>query len=113
MVIRLIRKVIEVAGVNPKEAQLAGKSLAEHVMAPTKIYVKPVLQLTKHADVHAICHLTGGGFWENIPRVLPKSVKKRSLMSKVGNGSRFSTGYKNKAILNMTKCTVLSTVVSA
>ncbi|MDY4593948.1 MAG: phosphoribosylformylglycinamidine cyclo-ligase [[Pasteurella] aerogenes] len=71
----LIRKVIEVAGVNPAEAQLAGKSLAKHVMAPTKIYVKPVLQLIKHADVHAICHLTGGGFWENIPRVLPKSVK--------------------------------------
>lgn len=71
----LIRKVIDVAGVKPAETQLAGKSLADHVLAPTKIYVKSILQLLKHTDVHAISHLTGGGFWENIPRVLPKHVK--------------------------------------
>ncbi|MGC7560566.1 phosphoribosylformylglycinamidine cyclo-ligase [Pasteurella sp. PK-2025] len=71
----LIRKVIDVAGVNPAEEQLDGKALADHVLAPTKIYVKSILQLIKHADVHAISHLTGGGFWENIPRVLPKHVK--------------------------------------
>ncbi|HHE3611103.1 TPA: phosphoribosylformylglycinamidine cyclo-ligase [Pasteurella multocida] len=71
----LIRKVIEVAGINPAEEQLAGKPLADQVLAPTKIYVKSILQLIKHADVHVICHLTGGGFWENIPRVLPKNVK--------------------------------------
>ncbi|HDR1188259.1 phosphoribosylformylglycinamidine cyclo-ligase [Pasteurella multocida] len=71
----LIRKVIDVAGVNPAEEQLAGQPLADQVLAPTKIYVKSILQLIKHTDVHAICHLTGGGFWENIPRVLPKNVK--------------------------------------
>ncbi|MGC7589061.1 phosphoribosylformylglycinamidine cyclo-ligase [Bisgaard Taxon 46] len=71
----LIRKVIDVAGVNPAEEQLAGKPLADQVLAPTKIYVKSILQLIKHTDVHAISHLTGGGFWENIPRVLPKHVK--------------------------------------
>ncbi|QQF77261.1 phosphoribosylformylglycinamidine cyclo-ligase [Histophilus somni] len=71
----LIRKVIEVSGIDPTTAQLAEHSFAEQVLAPTKIYVKPVLQLIKHTDVHAICHLTGGGFWENIPRVLPSSVK--------------------------------------
>ncbi|EEX50876.1 phosphoribosylformylglycinamidine cyclo-ligase [Pasteurella dagmatis] len=71
----LIRKVIDVAGVNPAEEQLAGKPLADQVLAPTKIYVKSILQLLKHTDVHAISHLTGGGFWENIPRVLPKHVK--------------------------------------
>lgn len=71
----LIRKVIDVAGVNPAEAQLDGRSLADHLLAPTKIYVKSILQLIKHVDVHAIAHLTGGGFWENIPRVLPNSVK--------------------------------------
>ncbi|MBN6710792.1 phosphoribosylformylglycinamidine cyclo-ligase [Haemophilus haemoglobinophilus] len=71
----LIRKVIDVAGIDPATEQLAGRPLAEQVLAPTKIYVKSVLQLIKHADVHAICHLTGGGFWENIPRVLPASVK--------------------------------------
>ena len=71
----LIRKVIDVAGVNPAEAQLEGSPLADHVLAPTKIYVKSILQLIKHVNVHAIAHLTGGGFWENIPRVLPNSVK--------------------------------------
>jgi len=71
----LIRKVIDVAGVNPAEAQLEGRPLADHVLAPTKIYVKSILQLIKHVNVHAIAHLTGGGFWENIPRVLPNGVK--------------------------------------
>ncbi|SUC10314.1 phosphoribosylformylglycinamidine cyclo-ligase [Pasteurella canis] len=71
----LIRKVIEVAGINPAEEQLAGKSLADQVLAPTKIYVKSILELIKRVDVHAISHLTGGGFWENIPRVLPNNVK--------------------------------------
>ncbi|ABR74101.1 phosphoribosylformylglycinamidine cyclo-ligase [Actinobacillus succinogenes] len=71
----LVRKVIEVAGVNPATEQLAGKPLAEQVLAPTKIYVKSVLELIEKTDVHAIAHLTGGGFWENIPRVLPENVK--------------------------------------
>ncbi len=71
----LIRKVIEVSGVNPATEQLAGKPLSEQVLAPTKIYVKSVLSLIKQTDVHAIAHLTGGGFWENIPRVLPKNTK--------------------------------------
>ncbi|QPB43191.1 phosphoribosylformylglycinamidine cyclo-ligase [Rodentibacter haemolyticus] len=71
----LIRKVIEVSGVNPATEQLAGKPLSEQVLAPTKIYVKSVLSLIKQTGVHAIAHLTGGGFWENIPRVLPKNTK--------------------------------------
>ena len=71
----LIRKVIDVAGVNPATELLDNKPLSEHVLAPTKIYVKSVLALIKQADVHAIAHLTGGGFWENIPRVLPKNTK--------------------------------------
>ena len=71
----LIRKVIDVSGVNPATAELAGKPLSEQVLAPTKIYVKSILSLIKQVDVHAIAHLTGGGFWENIPRVLPKNTK--------------------------------------
>lgn len=71
----LVRKVIDVAGVNPATELLDNKLLSEHVLAPTKIYVKSVLALIKQADVHAIAHLTGGGFWENIPRVLPKNTK--------------------------------------
>ena len=71
----LVRKVIDVAGVNLATELLDNKPLSEHVLAPTKIYVKSVLALIKQADVHAIAHLTGGGFWENIPRVLPKNTK--------------------------------------
>ena len=71
----LIRKVIDVAGVNPATEQLDGRLLSEQVLAPTKIYVKSVLALIKQTEVHAIAHLTGGGFWENIPRVLPKNTK--------------------------------------
>ncbi|OBW92507.1 phosphoribosylaminoimidazole synthetase [Gallibacterium salpingitidis] len=71
----LIRKIIELAKVSPAETLLDGKPLADHLLAPTKIYVKSILQLIKHVDVHAIAHLTGGGFWENIPRVLPDHVR--------------------------------------
>ena len=71
----LIRKIIDVAGVNPATEQLNGRPLSEQVLAPTKIYVKSVLALIKQTEVHAIAHLTGGGFWENIPRVLPKNTK--------------------------------------
>ena len=71
----LIRKVLEVSGANPAVEQLEGKPLSEHLLAPTKIYVKSVLELVENTDVHAIAHLTGGGFWENIPRVLPENTK--------------------------------------
>lgn len=71
----LIRKVLEVSGANPAVDQLEGKPLSEHLLAPTKIYVKSVLELVENTNVHAIAHLTGGGFWENIPRVLPENTK--------------------------------------
>ncbi|HHE9946263.1 TPA: phosphoribosylformylglycinamidine cyclo-ligase [Haemophilus influenzae 10810] len=70
----LIRKVLEVSGANPADL-LESKPLSEHLLAPTKIYVKSILQLIKQTEVHAIAHLTGGGFWENIPRVLPDNTK--------------------------------------
>ena len=52
--------------------ELNGK-LGEVLLTPTKIYVKPVLEVLKNIEVHAICHITGGGFDENIPRVLQKN----------------------------------------
>jgi len=70
----LIRKVIEVSGAD-LSAEYEGKVLADQLMEPTKIYVKPVLELLKSVDVHALSHITGGGFWENIPRVLPANTK--------------------------------------
>lgn len=71
----LIRKVLEVNNIDPAQELLDGKPLAEHLLAPTKIYVKSILQLIKQVDVHSIAHLTGGGFWENIPRVLPDHIQ--------------------------------------
>ncbi len=70
----LIRKIIEVSG-QATDTLLAGKPLADHLMAPTRIYVKNLLALIKAVPVHALCHITGGGFWENIPRVLPEHTK--------------------------------------
>jgi len=53
---------------------LRGDSLGDVLLTPTKIYVKPVLELLKQVDVHSLCHITGGGFFENIPRALPTGV---------------------------------------
>ncbi|WP_137166834.1 phosphoribosylformylglycinamidine cyclo-ligase [Salinimonas lutimaris] len=70
----LVRKVLEVSGASLDE-QLGDKSLKDHLLAPTRIYVKSVLALLEKYDVKAISHITGGGFWENIPRVLPDTAK--------------------------------------
>ncbi|MGR7920440.1 phosphoribosylformylglycinamidine cyclo-ligase [Zobellella denitrificans] len=70
----LIRKILEVSGADLQQP-LGEGSLADALMAPTRIYVKPVLELIKQFDIHALSHITGGGFWENIPRVLPADAK--------------------------------------
>ncbi|MBS0970556.1 phosphoribosylformylglycinamidine cyclo-ligase [Nissabacter archeti] len=71
----LVRKILEVSNTDAATEQLDGRSLADHLLAPTKIYVKSILSLIEQIDVHAIAHLTGGGFWENIPRVLPANTQ--------------------------------------
>ncbi|MCG8707034.1 phosphoribosylformylglycinamidine cyclo-ligase [Brenneria sp. 4F2] len=71
----LVRKILEVSKADPLGVTLEGKPLADHLLAPTRIYVKSILSLIEKIDVHAICHLTGGGFWENIPRVLPDGMQ--------------------------------------
>jgi phosphoribosylformylglycinamidine cyclo-ligase len=71
----LVRKILEVSNTDPTTTNLEGQTLADHLLAPTKIYVKSVLELIEKIDVHAIAHLTGGGFWENIPRVLPEGMQ--------------------------------------
>ncbi|MBQ7638498.1 MAG: phosphoribosylformylglycinamidine cyclo-ligase [Clostridia bacterium] len=72
----LVRKVFDVENANitkPLE-ELNGRSLGETLLTPTKIYVKPVLELIKEVTVRGISHITGGGFYENIPRSIPAGL---------------------------------------
>ena len=95
----LVRKVFDVENcdLNKTYDELGGKTLGETLLTPTKIYVKPVLALLDNVKVRAISHITGGGFYENIPRSLPEGfaakIKKDDvkilpifdLIAKVGN----------------------------
>lgn len=66
----LVRKIIKDAQLNVNQMVSANKTLLDLLLEPTKIYVKPILALLKDVDVHGIAHITGGGFDENIPRML-------------------------------------------
>jgi len=70
----LIRKIIEVSEAD-LSADLDGQPLGDALMAPTRIYVKSALKLINASEVHSMCHVTGGGFQENIPRILPEGCK--------------------------------------
>ena len=72
----LVRKVFDVENVDLKAPveELGGKSLGETLLTPTKIYVKPVLALLAEVKVKGISHITGGGFYENIPRSIPAGL---------------------------------------
>ena len=69
-----MRKVFDVENSDIKTAvdELGGKSIGETLLTPTRIYVKPMLALFDEIRVKAVSHITGGGFYENIPRSIPK-----------------------------------------
>ena len=83
----LVRKVFDIDNNNPElyvpcEA-LGGKTIAETLLTPTRIYVKSILALLEKVDVKGISHITGGGFYENIPRSIPKGLTARITKSAV------------------------------
>ena len=65
----LVRRIIT-ESMDSYDTPFEGSTVGETLLTPTKIYIKPVLEVIKNVDVHAICHITGGGFDENIPRVV-------------------------------------------
>jgi phosphoribosylformylglycinamidine cyclo-ligase len=69
----LARKVLARSGAGP-DTLLEGRSLFDQLLAPTRIYVKPLLALLEEVQVHALAHITGGGLPENLPRVLPDNA---------------------------------------
>jgi phosphoribosylformylglycinamidine cyclo-ligase len=68
----LVRKIVADSGLSYQDPipEFGGRKLGEVLLTPTKIYVKQMLKVIAECDVHGICHITGGGFDENIPRVL-------------------------------------------
>ncbi|MBQ8533424.1 MAG: phosphoribosylformylglycinamidine cyclo-ligase, partial [Clostridia bacterium] len=72
----LVRKVFDVENTDIKApvSELGGKSIGETLLTPTRIYVKPVLALLEKVKVKGISHITGGGFYENIPRSIPDGL---------------------------------------
>ena len=97
----LCRRVFDIDNNNPElyvaREELGGKTIAETLLTPTRIYVKPVLALLEQVDVKGISHITGGGFYENIPRSIPDGLGAKisrsavkvlpifDLIAKVGN----------------------------
>ena len=81
----LVRKVFDVENSDIKSpvAELGGKSIGETLLTPTRIYVKPMLALFEAVKVKGVSHITGGGFYENIPRSIPQGlgarIEKRSV----------------------------------
>ncbi len=81
----LVRKVFDVENADIKRpcAELGGKSVGETLLIPTRIYVKPMLRLFDEVKVKAVSHITGGGFYENIPRSIPKGYSAKIEKSSV------------------------------
>ena len=75
----LVRKVFDVENSDIKSpvAELGGKSIGETLLTPTRIYVKPMLALFEAVKVKGVSHITGGGFYENIPRSIPEGLGAR------------------------------------
>ena len=91
-------------GINEEKVNLHvaefSKTLGEELLTPTKIYVKPLMKLLDSVDVHGISHITGGGFYENIPRMLNEKSAGQRNKGKCAGASVFELISKTEAFPN-------------
>ena len=81
----LIRRVLEVSGAG----DIAGRAAADHLLTPTRIYVKPVLELMQKIKIRGLAHITGGGITENLPRILRPGLQAEIDLDSWRQGSVF------------------------
>ena len=87
----LVRKVFDVENIDLNQnVEELNESLGEALLTPTKIYVKAIQALLKEVDIHGISHITGGGFFENIPRMLPSGLAAKIDKNNIPNKPIFS-----------------------
>ena len=112
----LVRRVIERAWGAIDAPQMNddfhGRRFADAVLAPTRIYVRPVLELLRKVPVKGIAHITGGGLVENVPRVLPDALQ-AVLHRDAGRCRRSSNGFSGTAASTTRRCTASSIAASA
>ena len=112
----LVRKVVEKSRARLERARAvlrAAQSLGEAMLTPTRIYVKSCLAAIRETKaVKGLAHITGGGFPDNIPRVLPKGLGARIDLAQC-RCRRCSNGWRAKAASRRTKCCAPSTAASA
>ena len=111
----LVRKIVADNCLNLRESypELSNKLLGEVLLTPTKIYVKQVLEVIRNCDVHGISHITGGGFDENIPRILREGQGHRDRRRVRGRSCPCSASSKSTARWLTARCSTSSTWVSA
>ena len=110
----LVRKVFDVenSDIKSPREELGGKSVGETLLTPTKIYVRPVLALLEQVKVKGISHITGGGFYENIPRSIPDGLG-AVIAVRMLRCSRFSTSLQKRAEFPREICLIHSIWASA
>jgi phosphoribosylformylglycinamidine cyclo-ligase len=108
----LVRKIIARSQPDLAQAFDGEITLGEAILAPTRIYVKPLLALMQSLPVKGMAHITGGGLTGNVPRILPPRSRPRSCRQR-GRARNCSTGCSAKAAWPTAKCTAFSTAASA
>ena len=108
----LVRKIIERDNPDLDTEFDNGKTLREAIIAPTRLYVKPILAALEKFTIKGMAHITGGGITENVPRVLPENTVAQ-IDAKAWDCLNCSNGCKKQAMWKPKKCTVPSTAVSA